>query len=386
MKKILFLQNKGKSLGGVWFVNKTLGEQFLKLGYDIEIASIRNNKVDINLEYNPKINVFTINENDLWEIPYKRDVLNSIRKLKFFRTVYKYVLEQRKMKKDYNTLSNYIKKSSPNYIIVSHYQLLETIPSEYLKSTIFVQHSSFDDVLKYKNCIKTVKKYNNLLGKICWLTKKTCEIAKKYGITNSTYIYNPIRIFSNKIADVDRNKTLVTISRIDADQKRIDLMIKIADKIFKDKKFSNWSLKIYGPGNLSDDLIKIVDRNPQIELMGKIDDISKALLSSSIYLSTSYMEGFSMSILEAYEFGIPVVAYNFGESCREQILDNETGNIIDLYDENKFIEKLTYLMNNPEILKRYSKNSKEYANNFNVQNIANQWIKLFKQVDDNKNV
>ena len=98
------------------------------------------------------------------------------------------------------------------------------------------------------------------------------------------------------------------------------------------------------------------------------------------------MEGFSMSILEAYEFGIPVVAYNFGESCREQILDNETGNIIDLYDENKFIEKLTYLMNNPEILKRYSKNSKEYANNFNVQNIANQWIKLFKQVDGNKNV
>ena len=193
MKKILFLQNKGKSLGGIWFVNKTLGEQFLKLGYDIEIASIRNNKVDINFEYNPKVNVFTINENDLWEIPHKRDVLNSIRKLKFFRTVYKYVLEQRKMKKDYNTLSNYIKKSSPNYIIVSHYQLLETIPSEYLKSTIFVQHSSFDDVLKYKNCIKTVKKYNNLLWKAVLYLKVNSNLIDDTDLHFNLYKHNLLK-------------------------------------------------------------------------------------------------------------------------------------------------------------------------------------------------
>ena len=41
MKKILFLQIKGNSLGGVWFVNKSLGEEFIRRGYHAEVLAIR---------------------------------------------------------------------------------------------------------------------------------------------------------------------------------------------------------------------------------------------------------------------------------------------------------------------------------------------------------
>ena len=49
MKKVLFVQIKGKSKAGVWFVNKTIGEELIKNGYEVEILSIRNNKNDIFL-------------------------------------------------------------------------------------------------------------------------------------------------------------------------------------------------------------------------------------------------------------------------------------------------------------------------------------------------
>ena len=39
--KILFLQNKGNSYGGVWQVNKTVGEALIHDGYDVAIISIR---------------------------------------------------------------------------------------------------------------------------------------------------------------------------------------------------------------------------------------------------------------------------------------------------------------------------------------------------------
>ena len=43
MKKIMFLQIKGKSFGGIWLVNKTLSQEFYKRGYDVQVCSIRDN-------------------------------------------------------------------------------------------------------------------------------------------------------------------------------------------------------------------------------------------------------------------------------------------------------------------------------------------------------
>ena len=79
MKKILILQNKGKQVGGVWFVNKTIGEYFISLGYSVSIVSIRNNQVDITQEYDKRMCVFTINEIDKWEITRKNEIFKCIK-------------------------------------------------------------------------------------------------------------------------------------------------------------------------------------------------------------------------------------------------------------------------------------------------------------------
>ena len=57
MKKVLFLQIKGNSLGGIWFVNKTLGEEFLNRSYDVRVLGIRNNHPGVDIDSKIKIDV-----------------------------------------------------------------------------------------------------------------------------------------------------------------------------------------------------------------------------------------------------------------------------------------------------------------------------------------
>ena len=89
--------------------------------------------------------------------------------------------------------------------------------------------------------------------------------------------------------------------------------------------------------------------------MGVTNNPKKELLSSSINLNTSSYEGFSLSILEANECGVPTLSLDFGESVHEQILNNQTGIIVE---------------------------SKEnYINNFHIEKIIDKWLDLFNELD-----
>lgn len=380
MKKILFLQIKGKSLGGVWNVNKLIGEELLEKGYLVHIVSIRNDQNDLILEHHQNLIVKTINETDIWESYHLNDIINELKifhiinAFKMFISKLKYNLG---LKKDIKKLHQYIYEYQPDCIVTSHYQLLDMIPKKYLNKTIHEQHSSLDAALSIKANKKTFDKYKNKV-KYLWLTKITMNNAIKEGYTNSTYIYNAVRFKSNEIADVIKNKKLITIARISKD-KSIDKMVEIAKSIFKDKKYKNWTLEIYGCGSEEENVKKIINNHKQIKLMGLTNEPQKELLKASINLNTSKYEGFSLSILEANECGVPTISFNFGESCEEQIINGETGVIAN--NEEEYINKLKELMDNQELLEKLSKNSKKFSEEFQIEKIINNWIELFNEID-----
>ena len=379
MKKVLFLQIKGKSYAGVWNVNKLIGEELLKKDYTVHIVSIRNNQNNIELKHDPKLVLKTINEKDVWETKHLNDLINELKNIHMISAV-GIILEKIKynisIKKDIKKLHAYIYDYKPDYIITSHYQLLDMIPKEYLNKTIHEQHSSFKDAMSNKANKKAFDKYNNKV-KFLWLTKNTMDFAIKKGYNNNAYIYNAVRIKSEKRADVINNKKLITIARLSKD-KSIDKMINIAEDIFKEEKYQDWSLEIYGDGDEFNHLSSLIKNKKQIKLMGLTDNPKEKLLSSSINLNTSKYEGFSLSILEANECGVPTIAFDFGESTQEQILDNKTGIIAKDIDEYK--EKLKELMNNQEKLERLSKNAKEFSKNFSIDKIIDKWIELFNEI------
>jgi len=373
MKKVLFLQIKGKSKAGVWFVNKTIGEELIKKGYDVTILAIRNNPGDIKLEHDPKMKLHTINPIDLWEISRKKDI-------KSIKTFIKYIKEHKKLKEDYKKAKEYIRNLNPDYIIASHYQCLDFVPKEYYSKTLHEQHSSMSDVYSKRANLKTLKKYNRKIFGMIWLSKATKNEADRIGLKNNYCIYNPVRFNFDDKADVVNNKKLITITRINNTEKRINLMIEIVDDVLR--KNPEWTFELYGSGYIDENTKKLIDSNPQIKYLGSTDVAEKKLLSASINLNTSIYEGFSLSILEASMCGLPTVSFNFGESVFEEIIDNETGYIVEQNDIHAYKNKLNYLMNDIEKLEKMSNNNKKFSQQFVVDNVIDDWISLFNKIDN----
>lgn len=384
-KRVLILQSKGRQVGGVWFVNRTLAEGLADRGYEVEILCVRNNPTDMIPKHKDNIKVFTINEKDLWEITKRRDILDSLKSFNIFKTL-KLLLKRRSeikiLKNDYKKIKDYILKYNPNVIINSHYELLDAIPDEYLGVTINEIHTSYNRVkIECLDAIKKLNKYNNKLGKMVWLTNATCMDAINDGYKNSICIYNPIRFSVKNSADVVNNKTLVTMCRLSSVEKRLDLMVEIVNEIFKDKELKDWTLELYGPGEPDSKTLEIINNNKQIKIMGSTDNVEDALINSSIYLSTSPYEGLSLSILEAMECGVPTVAYHFGESTEEEIIDNMTGLIIPFGSKEEYVNKLTDLMKDNEKLSKMGQNCKNKSKDFSIEKILNEWEKLFESLE-----
>lgn len=381
MKKVLFIQLVGKTYGGVWQVNKIVGEELIKLGYDVSIVSLRENRNNIEVNCDPKLKLYTINKDDIWEDTYMgQEIINDIKKLKIFSFFKKSIVRikhELSILKDNKKFKEYIYNYDPDYIVTSHYQLLDMIPKKYLSKAVHEQHTSFRDSINHRATRKTFEKYN---GKIryLWLTKETMNQASKYGLMNNYFIYNAVRFKSRKVANVIDNKKLITIARFSG-EKRLDLMVDIVEEVFKDKIFSDWTFEIYGNGPLEDMIKKQIKNHKQIKIMGLTNDPKSELLTSSINLNTSSFEGFCLSILEAQECGVPTVTLNFGESVFEEILNNKTGIIAK--DKSDYITKLKELMLNNEKLSKMSYSAKEFSNSFQIENIVNEWIKLFEEID-----
>ena len=377
--KIVFIQNKGGNYGGVWQVNKMVGEALINKGYEVSIVSIRDDHFGLNLEHDPRLNVVTINEKDIWHTYYGSDFKDSLKKLKLitlFKQVFHRIRNIKRLKNDKKNLTKYLDEYKPDYLVVSQYQVLDLIDTKYLPITFMHQHASFMDTLSVNANVETFFKYNDKIKGFIWLTKNTMAKAIEKGFKNNHYIYNAVRFNCDKVSDVINNKKLVSISRLSSD-KRIDLMIEMVEEVFKDSKYQDWSLEIYGDGEEYDNLSKIIT-SPQVKLMGSTDKPMEVMLSSSINLNTSTYEGFCLTIIEGYECGVPSISFNSGEQIEEVILDNKTGFIAK--DREDYINKLKELMDNSDLLKEMGLNSKEYNKNFTIDKIVNDWDKLFNNV------
>ena len=377
MIKVLFLQNKGKSIGGVAQVNKLVSEYLVNDGYDVSIVSIRDNVTDKALNYDEKIHIKTLNTKDLWGSFTYNQILNDLKKLKiqaFIKKIIHRLHNNYTMYLDKKKLKEYIDYYQPDYIISTHYQLLDMLPSSVLFKTYHEQHSSFRDATSHMKTIKTLLKYQDKI-RFIWLSKNTMEDAIKLGFNNSIYIYNAVRFETNEKALVTNNKKLVTIARLSS-EKRIDMMVEIVNEIFKNSKYCEWTLEIYGEGDQKD-LIQKKINSSQIKLMGVTTNPEKVLMSSSINLNTSIFEGFSLSILEAAECGIPTVTFDFGESVSEEIIDGKTGFIAK--DKEDYINKLKKLMDDNMALEQMSTNAKQYNKKFRINNIIKDWEEELKE-------
>jgi len=232
------------------------------------------------------------------------------------------------------------------------------------------------DLGRFHNQLKSLL-YPKAAGFIAQ-TGKAAEVCIEKGWNrNVKVIGNPVREIEADPA-IKKENIVLFVGRL-IPTKHVDQLI----RIFTDIGKKDWKLFIVGGNakrmNLMEELQNLIEElgaQGSIKMEGEQQDVERYYNRSKVFAFTSSSEGFPNVIGEALSSGLPVVAYDCDAGPSDMIQDGENGFLIDLFDQNKFTEKLTLLMQNGALMNEMGIEAKKSIEKFNVDVVADQFYKF----------
>lgn len=175
------------------------------------------------------------------------------------------------------------------------------------------------------------------------------------------------------------HKRIIAVGRL-AWQKGYDRLIKIWEIV--SVRHPDWLLDIFGEGELETELKDAITETGlnNIAIHSFTNDISQEYAESSICVLTSRFEGFSLVLLEALRHGVPCITFDCPYGPKDLVDNEQCGYVIENGNIDLFAEKLSFLMDHPEIRKTFSIAAINKARSYHVETIMNQWKLLFESL------
>ena len=174
---------------------------------------------------------------------------------------------------------------------------------------------------------------------------------------------------------------IIVIARL-APQKRLDLMMQVWQRLYKD--FPSWHVKVLGDG-FDADRLRIMCKNMGLEesflMPGAVKDVREELIASDILCLTSEYEGFGIVLIEAMQLGIPVMAFEY-LGVHDIIENGKDGYVVPFGDIDAYAEKLRYLMTNEKEQDRLAENAFVSVRRFEKEHVMEKWVSLFDELTD----
>jgi len=349
MKKILFV-NGSLTNGGSERVMVKIANYLSSLDdYDVSMISI----IDDEITYIPddKIHLFFLHE--------KKGRRNSkIERIKKIRKI--------------------LKEVKPDYVIsflynINIYSLISSIG---ICKNVIVSERNNPKFRKFY--IKFLEEFFYFLfaKKVVFQTDEVKNYYSKCVQSKSVVIPNPVDQEKQNMFN-PKSKNIIAIGRLN-EQKNFPLLLK-SFALFS-KKYSDYTLNIYGNGSLLDSLKKISqDLNIQDSVFfhGYDNDIKSKLSDSFIYVSSSNFEGISNSMLEALSLGIPTISTDSaGGGARSVIKSFYNGILVPTNDVERLYLALCKVVEDKDFALELSKNAFETIRNYSTEKICNKWIEL----------
>lgn len=195
-------------------------------------------------------------------------------------------------------------------------------------------------------------------------------------LSNKTVIPNPIPWFSDTASNC-LNKQVIAVGRYAA-QKGFDMLIDSWNIVAK--RHPDWILRIFGEGMREELMRQIKSLNIESSciLEPATSKIMEKYCESSIFVLSSRYEGFGMVLIEAMSCGIPVVSFDCPCGPKDIIDDGKDGFLVESGNITELAEKICYLIENEEIRKETGKHGRISAQRFKIENIAQEWKRLFE--------
>ena len=285
-------------------------------------------------------------------------------------------------------LSKVVKEINPDFLIgISHFRadivctidcktkkIIEShVPRSFIENT---NNKYINDIYKRYYDMRYFHVIEKKADMIITLTERDRELWSEAKRVETIPNFSNLHI--DQVCD-HKKKRVITVGRL-SKEKGFDRLLVIWKLVVN--KHPDWQLDIFGDGDMKNKLEQKIKLGniTNVTLCGTTNQISKELSKSSICVSTSYYEGFSLVLLEAITHGVPCVAFDCPYGPRTIIEDGKCGYLVENGHIPQFVEKLCTLMENEQLRIEFSKASIERSKFFNIDAIMLQWKKLFEEL------
>ena len=114
------------------------------------------------------------------------------------------------------------------------------------------------------------------------------------------------------------------------------------------------------PSALKPEELKPYIDNGIIEYFGEQSDVRPFIAQCSSYVLPSYHEGTPKTVLEAMAMGRSIITSD-APGCRETVIDGYNGYLVEVGDIHAIVDKMKYLISNPNLCKKIGGASLEIA-------------------------
>ena len=373
------------TLGGEQRVVSVLANYLYKNNYDIYfLLTDPNNLIDYNI-YNLNKNIkiiFLKKYNTKFRILIRK-ILNKTRGI-----ISKTLILQKQFYCNIFDKKIIIDELNNNYfdyiigVASKYYGILSVVKPKLINTKIIAwQHSTYEAYFetenrRFYNQKKFVEyMFKNIDQYICQTQDDYEKIYNKFNY-KSAIINNPNTFSNNKISNLNNNNFLA-LGRF-VKMKGFDKLIDAFNIFAQNNK--DWKLYIVGDGPEKNNYIKKIKEyqlEDRIILPGKTDNVESYYLNSTIYLMSSLWEGWGMVITEAMQYGLVVISFDL-PSSKEIFGEKECGILVKKYNVEKYAQAMLKLVENEDLIKKYSSNSKEQVKRFRIETIGKKWEEILK--------
>lgn len=370
-KKILLIYYKLFKPGGVAKALTNLANELVEQGYNVDVLLLTSLRPHFyNLD--ARVNLININTFSHWTSKF---YAYSIEKLMFIPKImninsYIYHIHSGRL------LKSWLKNNHHGYqTIISCWYTLSSMLAMWkfvAHKTIAWEHTDYHVGGIIFN--KILRKYYKNLKYIVCINSPSLKYYIRFNKTQ--FIPNIIgKPFENaKFVEYDKKENIISfVGRLDKDKNVIELI-----EIFNQAQLPDtWKLQIIGEGTQKEILEQKVNEKcltDKVIFYGNKTPTETFLLlsKSKIFGFTSLKEGLPTVLIEALFTSNTIISYdcNFGPS---DIINQDCGFLIPLKNKQLFIEKLKFLVDNPEFLKQLNLSAFTQSQRWKKENILKKW-------------
>lgn len=378
MKKITIL-SLHLNYGGIEKAVTSLANNLVS-DFEVEIISVYHLVKQPAFSIKPQVKIKYLLPEDI--VPNKEEIKKSIKSFNIFKLFKELIKSLHILRMRRKKTIEAIQRCDAD-IIISTRDIFNEWLSKYgddNKIRIGWEHNHFQDEKYFNRIVNSVKALDGFVV-VSQQLQQAYSDALQDTNCQVAFIPNILDHYSNVVSSLTAKK-LISVGRLSHEKGYLDLI-----KIFKlvHQQRPDWTLEIIGDGNQREMIeISIAENNltNAVVLSGFKDTpyIEEQLMNSSIYVMTSFTESFGIVLIEAMNFGLPLVAFDSAEGANELIVSDHNGYLIPNRNQQSMVEHLIKLIDDQDLRALLGKNGKEICKKYTADYVIKQWQALIKEI------